>query len=140
MTKDGKVFRSASHLFFYTKAVLNGCPDTANQILKSERDVTLYSIARCIKTQDNWYGIRDDVMNDVIQYKIGIWKERLVVELNETRGRKIIHATNHNKDCYWTCGLTERMALITSPKEFPGENILGKMWTRLANDDEFMNA
>ena len=137
LIKDGTFFRSCSQLYFYEKALFNGCAEVALKILASKTERQLQLAVKRIKVCDSWFDHRVAVMEDIIQLKIQNLKPRIVVELKSMRGKMLIHP---GTDKFWMCGLSRKLAEITTPVRFPGEDTLSRMWERFARNHEFMNS
>ena len=139
LRKQEKQFRSCSQLYYYEMAMSNGCPDVANEIVKAKKDERMYHLVKNITVKDEWYACRDEIMMSVIQLKIDNMKYRIIVELEDFRNRIIVHPGSR-VDRYWTCGIQRKLAQITPPAQFPGENALSKIWYGFLKDDEFMKS
>ena len=137
LQKDGKEFRSCSHLFLFEKALFNNCPDVAVKILAATTDRQLQQAAKRIKVCDSWYDNRVEIMHDALQLKIQTMKAGIVLELKSMKGKMLIHPGDDN---FWTCGLSQKLAEITSPIGFTGEDWLSRFWETLARNEEFMNS
>ena len=76
-------------------------------------------------------------MRDALQLKIKKMKARIVLELKSMKGKMLIHPGDDN---FWTCGLSQKLAEITSPIHFTGEDWLARFWETLARNEEFMTS
>ena len=139
MFKHGRVFRCCTQLYFYEFAVFHGNRSIAADIGKATNMSKIISLARQIKINQQWFIVRDKVMYDIIWQKIIKMKYRIISELKEYTGVILVQpgcAFNQ----HFTCGLPVKMAEITDPKNFPGDDIMSSFWEQLSSDLDFMNS
>ena len=135
--KHGIVFKTCTQLFMYEMAVYHDAPRLAADMLKARDGRKMMNIAKSLKVKPSWYADRERIMQDVVRLKIDNIKQRVVLELRECGTRQIVQPGERTNG-YFTCGLSQRMAEITNPLQFPGSNMMSVFWHNLMNDDRFM--
>ena len=139
LQKHGHIFRSCTQLYTYEMAMYNDCPRLAVDILRAKNDRKLWALSRVIKPKHSWYADRDEVMHRIVWQKINNIKHRVLLELRECRGKLIVQPGDRSNG-YFTCGLSQKMAEITNPSQFPGSDMMSVFWEKLTADREFMNS
>ena len=131
-------FNSATHLFLYEKAVRNNCPVLAEAIGRAGTSQTdLYRAAARIVVIPEWYVEREQVMRDVVEFKISLITEAVIDALREIGARRIVqpgHASNN----YFSCGYDKGMAEVMDPKSYPGHDFMSVFWEQKLYDKQFM--
>ena len=135
--KHGIVFKTCTQLFMYEMAVYHDAPRLAVDMLKARDGRKMMNIAKSLKVKPSWYADRERIMQDVVRLKIDNIKQRVVLELRECGTRQIVQPGERTNG-YFTCGLSQRMAEITNPLQFPGSNMMSVFWHNMMNDDRFM--
>ena len=135
--KHGIVFKTCTQLFMYEMAVYHDAPRLAADMLKARDGRKMMNIAKSLKVKPSWYADRERIMQDVVRLKIDNIKQRVVLELRECGTRQIVQP-GERANGHFTCGLSQRMAEITNPLQFPGSNMMSVFWHNLMNDDRFM--
>ena len=79
------------------------------------------------------------MMHRIVWQKINNIKHRVLLELREHRGKLIVQPGDRSNS-YFTCGLSQKMAEITNPSQFPGSDMMSVFWEKLTADREFMNS
>ena len=137
LMKHGRIFRCCTQLFFYEFAMFHNDKSIACDIGKAKNSKKIISLAKQIKIKPEWYVIRDQVMYDIIWQKINKMKYRIISELKQYKNVMLVQPgcafNNH-----FTCGLGEKMAEITDPKNFPGDDVMSTFWEQLYLDHDFM--
>ena len=137
MRKHGHLFRSCTQLFSYELCIYNDAPAAAVDVLKSKNNKKIHSLVRAISPKHSWYTARDDVMSEILWQKINTVRHRVILELRECRGRLVVHP---GWDSYFTCGLSQKMAEITKPAQFPGMDMMSVFWEERLADLRFMES
>ena len=139
MMKHGRLFRCCTQLYFYEFAVFHQNALIASDIAKAKNTTKIISLAKQIKIKQEWFIIRDQVMHEIVWQKIDKMKYRIISELKSFKDKILVQPgcafNNH-----FTCGLSEKMADISDPKDFPGDDVMSTFWEKLSLDSDFINS
>ena len=139
MQKHGHIFRSCTQLYFYERAIYNDSPRLAADILKARNNRKIIAVSKSVVPKPSWYTDRDEVMQQIVWQKINNIKYRVVLELRESQDRLIVQPGDRTNS-YFTCGLSQKMAEITNPSQFPGSDMMSAFWENLKSDRNFMDS
>ena len=121
----GKIFRSAEHAYQWKKSMDCLRLDLANRILQAYTPKKAKQIASNIdgNALQKWHDVKGHicVMSEVLMAKANSNID-FHAALIRSKGKTIVEATQSLK---WGCGLPPSLAVTV--KEFPGENLCGKL-------------
>ena len=120
---SGIVVPSAEHAYQYRKAMMNGKPDIAKQILDTKTPWEAKKLARDIKCDSKWEKENVKVMVDIITAKFEHVPEArdALLASSETIAEAV------PGQFFWGTGMSKDASHFTSPSAWPGENHLGKI-------------
>ncbi len=125
LRKGDKTFTSVSQMYEYEKAVFHNKPEAAKAIYKCPNGVSAAKIGTFIKASLKWYERRENILYNILLLKI----------TSDIDMREWFESLCENTFVciddfcrYLGCGLKESVANLTYPKQFPGNNALGKLW------------
>lgn len=132
-TINGKQFCTAEQYMMWSKAVVFEDYDIAEAVLKTRNAARQKALGRQVRNfdADRWAKVSVDVVYRANHAKF-TQNKPLFDALMTTAGTVIVEASPH--DAIWGIGLTEADARVTDPKDWPGNNILGSVLTRLRED------
>lgn len=132
MEYDGNRFFSSEQLFMYLKAKLFNDDEIAEQIIHAKASKETKNLGRLVKgfNQSTW-----DENKESIMYKACEVKAEYTKEFRDTlqQYKDHIFVECNPKDHIWAIGLSEDDDKILDEANWKGENLLGKVLTRLAN-------
>ena len=138
MMKHGRIFRCCTQLYFYEFAMFHENMLIACDIGKAKNYSKIIALAKQIKIKIEWYTFRDKIMYDILQQKITTLKYRIISELKKYKDYIIVQPgcayNNH-----FSCGVSQKMAEITDPKYFPGDDIMSSFWEQMCSNKQFMS-
>lgn len=119
------LFISAEQAFMWHKAILFGDNDIASQIAKSKNHRRIKSLGRQVANFDQvvWDANKERIMFDILMIKFGNNPDLKQCLLNT--GDKII-VEGSQYDTVWGVGIDYRNPKIMNPRNWRGENLLGK--------------
>ena len=82
---------------------------------------TTRNIVKQIQKHDSWYGIVDEILEEILTIKLKHCKAFETV-LKQTQAKHLIYV---HKDRYLGSGLTYQLTMVTKTKHFPGHNKIG---------------
>ena len=129
LTLDGETFFSAHHCFVYTTAKFHQQMDKAAEVLNCPNWFLLKRIKIQFKPTAEWYEFACTFMERLLQEKL-VQCPEFADELRKHVGKSIYVA---GFDRYWSCGFSERIAVVTDPARYPGANMLGKLLCKLTD-------
>lgn len=130
---DGRCFETAEQAMMYFKAMLFGDNETAEDIMEAVDPGQQKALGRRVKD------FSDTVWNEnkyEIVYRINLQKfsqnKGLRRKLFQTGERKLVEASP--VDTIWGIGLEASIADVTPETDWPGQNLLGEILTRVRDD------
>ena len=125
MTYRGVRFSSSEHAYQYEKCKQTGYAEAAAAIMKAPFPKMAKEIANKIPRCDlkEWKTFKDVVMYDILDAKsqqVPMFKQALI----DSGDSLLVEATSHE---YWACGFNVDLATTTSPKYYPGHNVMGSL-------------
>jgi ribA/ribD-fused uncharacterized protein len=129
----GKQFVCAEQYMMYGKAVLFGDHAVAERILSTTSPKTQKALGRKVTGFDDrkWRGERERIVYEGNHAKF-TQNVDLLERLLATAGTELVEASP--TDRIWGVGLSEEDPRILNPSQWRGENLLGKVLTRLRED------
>lgn len=129
----GKLFTSAEQFLHYQKALLFNDVETAQQILESDTPAEQRRMVKTVKDVDEyrWLKYRDFFVYEGNRAKF-MQNADLREELMATRGTDVVEASPTSK--IWGIGMGVKNPDIYDPEKWKGENVLGRVLTRLRED------
>jgi hypothetical protein len=130
---EGKRFVCAEQYMMHGKAVLFGDLEVARRILASASPKTQKALGRKVRGFDErlWRRERERIVYEGNHAKF-TQNEALLKALLATAGTELVEASP--TDRIWGVGLSEEDPRILNPALWRGENLLGKVLTRLRED------
>ncbi len=130
---EGKRFVCAEQYMMYGKAVLFGDLEVAQRILASKSPKTQKALGRKVQGFDEklWRRERERIVYEGNHAKF-TQDEALLKALLATAGTELVEASP--TDRIWGVGLSQEDPRIQNPSQWRGENLLGKVLTRLRED------
>jgi len=129
----GKRFACAEQYMMYGKAELFGDMAVAQRILASKSPRTQKALGRKVNGFDEglWRRERERIVYEGNHAKF-TQNEELLKALLATAGTELVEASP--TDRIWGVGLSEEDPRILNPAQWRGENLLGKVLTRLREE------
>lgn len=129
----GKQFVCAEQYMMYGKAELFGDHEVAERILSSTSPKTQKALGRKVRGFDDrkWRDARERIVYEGNLAKF-TQNPDLLELLLATAGTELVEASP--TDRIWGVGLSEEDPRIQNPSQWRGENLLGKVLTRLRED------
>ena len=117
----------------WSKAVLMQDLETAGKILATSDPRTIKALGREVKNFNGnlWDNVKEKVVYAGCYAKFN-QNEKLNKALMATGDKKICEASPYDR--IWGIGLDEEQAKKIDPKDWPGQNLLGKVLTKLRED------
>jgi len=133
--QDGIVFKCAEQYMMYYKAILMNDTELSLKILKTETPKEQQELGRKIKNFDQnlWDANKTQIVYNGNYLKF-TQNPKLLKELFETGNTLLVEASPFDK--VWGIGLDEEKASKTSLENWQGQNLLGKILTKLREDLE----
>ena len=132
-TLDGQVFENMEQYMMWSKAMLMVDTETAQKILLTSDPRTIKALGREVRNFNSY--LWDKVKYGVVYggcYAKFTQNEKIKKVLMDTGDKVLVEASPFDK--IWGIGLDEEMAKKTDSKDWPGENLLGKILTNLRDD------
>ena len=129
LRKYDQVFGSAAHLYNFEKAMGNASVVVRNAVKAAKNPVDAAKLGSKIKLTSKWYDRRDDVMENVLNLKLE-QHPKVLTYLENVKGKRLVCIDNF--DGYWGCGHEIKVAQLTDPECFAGQNKLGYIWNDIA--------
>ena len=123
-------FFSLHHCYLHEMAVYHECMGKALKILLCPNWFQLHKIQVDIKPTTEWIIHADEFMERMLQLKRNQCSDFDEALRSQPRGHFVYVA---GTDRYWTCGVTERIARVVEPTQYPGRNKLGKLLYSMIN-------
>jgi len=129
---DGVKYQNVEQYMMWSKAVLMHDFDTANKIMSTSDPRTIKALGREVKNykEELWEKVRFDVVFSACKAKF-TQNEKLNKALLAEDG-EFVESSPYDK--IWGIGLDEDAAKKTDPKNWPGQNLLGKVLTKLRDE------
>ncbi len=129
----GQRFTCAEQYMMYGKAVLFGDMEVAGSIVASRSPKTQKALGRKVKgfEESRWRSERERIVYEGNHAKF-TQNEALLETLLATAGTELVEASP--TDRIWGVGLSEEDSRIHDPALWRGQNLLGKVLTRLRED------
>ncbi|MDY7229346.1 NADAR family protein [Hyalangium rubrum] len=130
---EGKPFMCAEQYMMHGKAVLFGDLEVARRILASESPKTHKALGRKVRGFDDqvWKRERERIVYEGNHAKF-TQSDELLKALLATAGTELVEASP--LDRIWGVGLSAEDPRIQDPSLWRGQNLLGKVLTRLRED------
>ncbi|MBN1207220.1 MAG: NADAR family protein [Myxococcaceae bacterium] len=130
---EGKRFICAEQYMMYGKAVLFGDLEVAERILASTSPKTHKALGRKVRGFDEqvWRGERERIVYEGNRAKF-TQNAELLAALLATAGTELVEASP--MDRIWGVGLSAEDPRIQDPSRWRGQNLLGKVLTRLREE------
>lgn len=119
---EGKSFFCARQVILYKQAQFEENHDTARFVLNCANLKELFQFNNHSCSNDSWLEKSLNICHDIIKEKDNQWaiKERF----RDMQQKQIFAA---GWDRFWECGMEKRLAEVSNPNEFCGQNNLGKL-------------
>lgn len=132
-TVDGRQFSCAEQYMMYGKAVLFGDQAVADQILESTSAKQHKALGRKVSgfKEETWRANREAIVYRGNHAKF-TQNPHLLEVLLATRGTELVEASPYDR--IWGVGLAADNPLIQDPNHWRGQNLLGRILTRLRED------
>lgn len=132
-TQDGITFECAEQYMMYYKAVLMNDKQTGDEILKSKTPKEQKDLGRKIRNfnQNVWDANKVQIVYNGNYLKF-TQNPKLLDELLATDGLLLVEASPF--DNIWGIAMDEETASRTFPENWKGENLLGRILTKLRED------
>jgi hypothetical protein len=123
-------YHNMEQFMMRAKAVLMGDMETADKIMAITDPRAIKALGREVKNFNSnlWDKHKFDIVFNGCKAKF-TQNEKLKKALMETGDKTLVEASPYDK--VWGIGLDEATARKTDPNKWPGENILGKVLTKL---------
>lgn len=133
MVIDSKEYNCCEQYMMYRKASLFGDTISAKKIMLTDYPWEQKRLGRLVRPFDDsiWMEIAEDVVYKGNYAKFTQNKD-LLQYLLDTEGTTIVEASPF--DHRWGIGLSEEKAKVTDPDKWPGQNLLGKVLTKLRDN------
>lgn len=130
---DGINFSCSEQEFMYRKAKLFEDEEIARQILASSNPKIIKALGRKVRGFDAqiWDNVRYDIMYTACYYKFS-QNQKAKEALLTYKGKEFVEASPYDK--IWGIGLREGDYRAINPLQWKGQNLLGKILTRLSNE------
>ena len=127
---DALTFNCAEQFMMHGKAVLFGDADVAAEIMAADHPRTHKALGRKVKNFDGavWERERMRIVKDGNRAKF-TQNDELLAKLLATNGTTLVEASPYDK--IWGIGLGEEDPRAQDPKQWKGQNLLGKILTEL---------
>ena len=127
-------FSSSEHLFMYLKAMFFNDDVKAKAIIQAPDYRTAKKLGRKVSgfDQERWEQVREDMMYVALKAKFDSNEDfRQALLSKEFMGKTFVEASPYDK--IWGIGISVRDAL--AGKEWKGKNLLGKVLTKLRDEE-----
>lgn len=127
-------FSSSEHLFMYLKAMFFNDEVKAKQIIKAPDYRTAKKLGKKVSGFDEqkWEQVREDMMYKALKAKFDTNADfRQALLSKEYMGKTFVEASPYDK--IWGIGISVKDA--SAGKEWKGNNLLGKVLTKLRDDE-----
>ena len=126
--KDDRTFRSLMHAYQYEMAAFHGKRGLSEAIVGAKTPSDAAKIGSRVQQSAPWYQRRDEVLTDLMRLKM---EQSLSVRvwLTTLAGKPMAYIDRFSS--YLGCGLNARVAEVTSPDQFPGQNKVVEIWKSL---------
>ena len=130
---DGVAFCTAEQAMMYFKAELFGDTGVAGEILAAEEPGAQKALGRKVRGFDEavWERHKREIV-----YRVNLAKfsqnKGLRRKLFQTGARQLVEASP--VDVIWGIGLDAETARVTDPSDWPGQNLLGRILTRVRDE------
>lgn len=132
-TVEGVTFNCAEQFMMHGKAVLFGDDEIAAAILAADHPKQHKALGRKVKNFDDaiWKAKREQIVVAGSRAKF-TQNEALKQLLLETRGTELVEASPYDR--IWGIGLAATDPKALDPKTWRGQNLLGKILTKLRDE------
>jgi ribA/ribD-fused uncharacterized protein len=126
-------FNCAEQYMMHGKAVLFGDEDVAREILAADHPKTHKALGRKVANFDDarWKAQRCEIVRAGNRAKFSQNAE-LKAQLLATRGTTLVEASPYDR--IWGIGLSAKDPRALDPKQWKGQNLLGKILTELREE------
>lgn len=130
---DGRVFHCAEQYMMYGKAMLFGDAEIAGEILEATSPRQHKALGRKVRNFDEavWKRNREAIVTDGSRAKFA-QNAMLRQALLDTVGTELVEASPFDR--IWGIGLAATDARATDPSQWRGQNLLGKILTRVRDE------
>lgn len=130
---DGKKFENTEQYMMWSKSVVMNDFETAEKIMDTSDPRTIKKLGRKVKNfnAELWDKLRFDIVYNGCYAKF-TQNENLKTVLLSHGDKKFVESSPYDK--IWGIGLDEESAKKTPESEWPGENLLGKVLTKLRDE------
>ena len=127
---DGKTFNTMEQWMMYSKAMLFKDQEHADLIMESDLPAEQKRYGRAVRNFDakKWEAVAFDIVKKG-NYEKFTQHPKLQKELLETGNRTLVEASPVDK--IWGIGMAERDPGVENPKNWRGQNLLGKAVTEV---------
>ena len=132
-TVDGVAFSCAEQFMMHGKAILFGDEEIAKEILVADHPKQHKALGRKVKNFDDvvWKRERENIAMAGSRAKF-TQNAELKQLLLDTRGTELVEASPFDR--IWGIGLAATSPKAQDPKQWRGQNLLGKILTRLRDE------
>ena len=125
--ENGVEFKTAEHYLMYRKALTMGDTKSAVDILEAKHPALVKSIGRHVKNWDEskWKLSRTSIMIQALRLKV---EQNPVLKTKLMCTGDIVIAEASPTDKIWGIGCSKSDPRACDPKQWPGDNLLGKSW------------
>ena len=127
-----RIFPTSEHLFMWLKAYVFEDTESMSKIEKTKTPKEAKQIGRIVRGFDEkvWKVAREDCMLTALRCKAESWPEFKDLLINTPQ--TFVEASPYDR--IWGIGLGENSPGIEDPKNWAGENLLGKCLCRLREE------
>ncbi|HLC78076.1 MAG TPA: NADAR family protein [Candidatus Nanoarchaeia archaeon] len=132
---EDRRFNCAEQYMMYQKAITFGDKDSSDRIMDCANPSIQKKMGKLVKGYDEevWKGIREEIVYTG-NYEKFRQNLKLYEELKATKGTVLVEASPY--DLIWGVGLAEDDPRILNRRNWRGQNLLGKILTKLREDTE----
>lgn len=132
--KDDFDFATAEQYFMFKKALYFDDLDTADLILNETNPSICKKLGRQVKNfdTDKWMSVCEDAMYESVKLKFE-QNQDLMEELLKYKTQTFVEASTYDR--IWGVGLGEDSPLIDNEDNWLGMNLLGKVLTKLRDEN-----
>lgn len=129
--KYGMKFNSSEQLYQYEKASFHGMHDMSNKILQVFSGFAAKDLAKRINVSPSWHNIKYSVMLDIAKLK---YQQNFTVSYFLKRHERFYFVETVKGEFYWSCGLSKSEMYSRPMCMWPGLNMMGQIWMRIAKE------
>lgn len=130
---DGRYWTTSEKYFMYTKAITFGDKEVAEKILKTDNPKECKNLGRQVKNfnSEEWDSVKEEIMYKAVKAKFeqdGLCNYCIMKFIHQ----KFIEGSPYDK--IWGVGIKYNDKRIFNEKNWKGENLLGKILTKVRDD------